>query len=282
MITKGITLFVVLLSMIGPAAAQISGDDPILSEFLCDPMGELETEWIELYNPTGNVINLAHYRIGDALGLRNISDTGIIMAPGEYFVLAEDPIRFIDFYADFSGLVFSPVGWQTLNNSGGETVRLTDNTGELVDSCFYDKGFGDNRSWERYIDATGASFWGGSFAPEGSTPGELNTFYHPRTEAIDLAVSPDPFSPDGDGFEDVTVIRYGMPEADDFELVIYDIAGRKVKIFHESDATIPGEVVWDGRGDDGNALPIGIYIIYGRIEGDCSMEAKRTVVIARN
>ncbi len=279
---KGIILSLILFGMIGAAGAQIPDDAPILSEFICNPMGELETEWIELYNPTEISLNLTHYQIGDALGLRNISDTGIILAPGEYIVLAEDPIKFVDFYTDFSGVVISPIGWQTLNNYGPETVRLADNTGETIDSCYYDDGFADNRSWERYVNATEESFWGGSFAATGSTPGEQNAFYYPRAEAIDLAVTPDPFSPDGNGFEDVTVISFGMPEADDFELAIYDIAGRKVRTFYQSDATIPGEVVWDGRGDGGETLPIGIYIIYARIEGGRSIEAKRTVVIARN
>jgi len=36
----------------------------------------------------------------------------------------------------------------------------------------------------------------------------------------------------------------------------------------ESALAIPREVIWDGRGDDGRALPVGIYVIYaGSREG---------------
>jgi len=281
MIRYGAILIIFFLWPAKAAVAQTSSDKPILSEFVCNPMGDLETEWIELYNPAEYAVNLTQYKIGDALGLRTISDTGILLPSGGYIVLAENPARFLAFYKDFDGIVISPDGWQILNNYGGEVVRLADRSDLTIDSVCYEDGFPDNRSWERYIDPQGESHWGGSFSPNGSTPGKPNTFYYPRIKNIDLAAAPDPFSPDGDGFEDETVISYGMPEADEFELAIYDIAGRKVRTFFESGASIPGEIVWDGRGDDGRRLPIGIYIIYARVEGGVSKEGKKTVVIAR-
>jgi hypothetical protein len=96
-----------------------------------------------------------------------------------------------------------------------------------------------------------------------------------------MIIAPNPFSPDGDGFEDQAVISYDIPEADEFELVVYDIAGRKVKTFFESGAAVPGNIMWDGRGDNGRKLPVGIYIVYARVEGEESTEAKKTIAIAR-
>ncbi len=273
--------FYLLAGAIVSVPAQTLLGSPILSEFLCNPTGNLETEWIELYNPDDHAINLSLFQIGDALGLRNISDTGLILEAGEYIVLAQDPEKFLQFYFDFDGRVTAPKGWQTLNNYDGDAVRLADRRGWITDSVWYDAGFPDNRSWERYINSEGESFWGESFSPTGSTPGKPNSFYYPRAGKIDLAVAPDPFSPDGNGFQDETVISVGMPEADQFDLVIYDIAGRKVKTFYENGASIPGEIIWDGRDDEGRSLPVGIYIIYARVEGGVSMAVKKTVVIAR-
>jgi hypothetical protein len=279
MITGKRILTAVLVFTGSVAFAQVPIDSPILSEFMPNPMGELETEWIELYNPTVHAVNLTLYKIGDALGLRSISDTGMYLQPGEYIVLAEDPDRFLSYYGDFTGIVTSPNGWQILNNYDGEVVRLADQSGRTVDSIFYENGFPDNRSWERYINPEGESYWGGSFAASGSTPGEPNLYAYPRTSSISLTVDPDPFSPDGDGFEDVTAIKYDVPEAEGLELVIYDIAGRKVRTIFDTGASIPGEFIWDGRGDDGRTLPVGIYIIYARVEGGKTMESKKTVVI---
>jgi len=55
-----------------------------------------------------------------------------------------------------------------------------------------------------------------------------------------------------------------------------------VKTFYDAGLSIPGDIVWDGRGDDGRTLPVGIYIIYARVEGGReSADIKKTVVIAR-
>lgn len=255
-------------------------DNPLISEFVANPGGELETEWVELYNPTAFDIDLQYYRIGDELGWCNISDTVLLLAAYGYIVLAQDPARFMEFYTDFNGRVASPTGWQILNNSG-DVVRLGDLSETSFDSIIYTECFDDNRSWERYVDGEGDSHWGGSFDPSGSTPGRLNSYIFPRTKSIEIEISPDPFSPDGDGFEDVAVIKFNPPEATSFDLSIYDLSGRKVKSFLAGDASIPGEITWDGRDNSGKQLPVGIYIVYARTQGESEMEAKQTVVIAR-
>ncbi len=265
----------------GVALGQTGIGGPIITEFLPNQTGTLETEWIELYNPTAFTINLSRYRIGDALGIRHISDTGIMLYPDEYFILAQDVNRFRRYYTDFIGRATSPIGWQILNNSGGDIVRLVDETEAVVDSVSYDAGFPDNRSWERYIAPDGESYWGESFSPTGSTPGMRNTYFYPRASSIELTITPDPFSPDGDGFEDVTIISINPPDAKELELVIYDISGRRVKTFFESGMSIPASITWDGTGDNGRRLPVGPYIVYARVEGEVSMESKKTVVIAR-
>lgn len=273
-------ILVSLLALTAGAAAQTAGAGPIINEFVSNPVYDLETEWIELYNPTGHSIDLRQYRIGDAQTLRTISSGSLFLAPDGYIVLAQDVTRFRQYYTDFDGTVISPVGWPILNNDG-DTIRLEYPGGIIGDTVVYDGSFGNNRSWERYIDPEGRSYWGESFSSTGSTPGRSNTFFYPRLATIDLDVAPDPFSPNGDGFEDETTITYNPPEADRFEMAIYDLAGRKVKTFFDDDLSIPGEVIWDGRGDDGRTLGVGIYILYAQTEGGTSAKTKRTVVIAR-
>jgi hypothetical protein len=277
---RGLIISFFLPFLASLSSGQIAFNGPILSEFLPNQTGDLETEWIELYNPTDFDVDLQEYKIGDELGWRDISDTALILLSGGYIILSQDMGRFLEYYSDFNGIITSPNGWQILNNDG-DVVRLGDASGYTIDSVVYDKGFPDNRSRERYIDAENNSFWGGSFDPAGSTPGVPNSYFYPRLNSIDIEISPDPFSPDGDGFEDFTTIKHNPPEAETFELAIYDISGRKVKTLIENDVSIPGEITWDGRGDDGRKLPVGIYIVYARVEGEMSMETKRTVVIAR-
>ena len=175
--------------------AQINTGQPILSEFLPDPTGDMESEWVELFNPNTDSVQLAGYMIGDSRKLYEIADTLLYLPPGDYIILTWDVDRFMRYYAGFDGLVISPSGgWPALNNDG-DVIRLADNMDAVFDSVVYDEVFGDNRSWERFIDNRGQSFWGGSFSLSGSTPGGPNSFFLPRTASIDLSVIPDPFSP---------------------------------------------------------------------------------------
>lgn len=270
-----ITLLVSLL-----VCGQTLKGHPLIWEFLPNPTGDLECEWIELYNPTDQPIDISEYRIADKLAWHDLSDTSVYLPSGGYIVVAQDVSRFQEYYQNFAGLIISPDGWPTLNNDG-DVIRLGDKTSLVIDSVIYDKGFSDNRSWERYIDANDQSFWGGSFASSGSTPGEPNSYFYQLTTDIDISISPDPFSPDGDGFEDETVISYNFPESESFDLAIYDLSGHRLKTFFDDASAIPGERIWDGRGDDGRRLPVGIYIVLAKIRGDVTLETKRTVVIAR-
>jgi hypothetical protein len=260
--------------------AALSGETVIISEFLANPTAGLETEWIELYNPSDSTIDLIYFKIGDKLGLHTISDTAIVVPAMTYVILVQDSATFHQYYPSATCPVIEPSGWCGLNNDG-DLVRLTDIGGNVIDSVTYDKVFPDNRSWERCLDPGGRSFWGESYAVSGSSPCEANSFFYPRAEAVEISVSPDPFSPNGDGHEDLTTIRFNPPEAKSFDLCIYDVSGRKVKTFFHSVEPIPGSIVWDGRGDDNQRLPIGIYIIYAKTSDGQNHSTKKTVVIAR-
>lgn len=96
-----------------------------------------------------------------------------------------------------------------------------------IDSVYYDP------SWHQagVRDATGLSLerllpegpsndpasWTSSPDPSGGTPGRPNAARlqttPPLPEQPDLEVTPSPFSPDGDGIDDVTVIRFRLPTA---------------------------------------------------------------------
>lgn len=271
------------LLLLALAAEQVCGQtvpDIIISEFVANPADPLETEWIELHNTTGTTIDLSLVQIGDRLGLRRISETERFLGPEGYLILAQDTTRFRDFYGAISCQLITSEGWQSLNNDG-DLIRLANLGGTVFDSVEYAEGFSLNRSWERFVDGAGNSYWGQSFAPSGSTPCAPNSFYYPPPEAIVVRITPNPFSPDNDGFEDQTIIEYDVPIGGSMMMRLYDIAGRVVRDFADGTASIPGEITWDGRDDNGERLPIGIYILYVKVETDRTYEDKSTVVLAR-
>jgi hypothetical protein len=74
---------------------------------------------------------------------------------------------------------------------------------------------------------------------------------------IDFVLSqnfPNPFNPE-------TEIRFGLPEASQVEIVIFDLMGREVrKLIDKNAAAGFHSVVWDGRNGSGQTVASGVYL----------------------
>lgn len=65
---------------------------------------------------------------------------------------------------------------------------------------------------------------------------------------------PNPFNPS-------TTIKYGLAEASDVTLIIYDIAGRKVAILAKGSSSAGRyEYTWNGLDESGDVVSAGIYL----------------------
>lgn len=74
-----------------------------------------------------------------------------------------------------------------------------------------------------------------------------------------LGNSPNPFNPS-------TTLRYRLPAAGDWTVVIHDVKGRQVRELHRGHQEAgTQELRWDGRTDHGQALGSGLYLV--RISG---------------
>ncbi len=77
-------------------------------------------------------------------------------------------------------------------------------------------------------------------------------------------ISPNPFTPNGDGVNDVVDISYKLlrvTSAVPVSLEIYDLSGRLVRRVYEGEDSV-GEYshVWDGRDDSNGLVPPGLYL----------------------
>jgi hypothetical protein len=101
-----------------------------------------------------------------------------------------------------------------------------------------------------------------------------------------ISVNPNPFSPDNDGFEDCTIINYSLKiPFSQVNIKIYDSRGRLVRVLANNMASgSTSSVIFNGLGDDGLPLRMGIYIIFlealNNITGQNEI-LKTTVVVAR-
>lgn len=77
----------------------------------------------------------------------------------------------------------------------------------------------------------------------------------PARGTLALAGAPNPFNPR-------TVISFALPSASPVQLVVHDASGRLVRTLLDGQALDAGrrEVAWDGLGEDGHAVPAGVYL----------------------
>jgi hypothetical protein len=256
----------------------------VINEILYDPLAG-QNEWIELYHRGSASIDLKNWTIADrptAAGSRiqiTLSPSGEIIQPGDLIVLAADSSLLTlfphlrDSLATVHVLVANRAGGLGLGNEGDDIV-LYDHTGASIDSLSYSPSWHTpevedtrGRSLERInpdLSSTDRRNWGTSATGAGGSPGLRNTLFTLRLpERGTLTISPNPFSPDGDGFEEVTLIRYSLPEATAVVRIrIFDAGGRLIRTLADGEpAGSAGEVVWNGFDDGGRRARIGPHIV---------------------
>ena len=269
-------------------------NDLVINEIMFEPDAD-NSEYIEFFNSGNSSVNIGGWRIEDEnSNSEKLSEVSLEILPNNYFVLASDSSILIKFGLteedNFTILDISSLG---LVNSG-ELILLSDVRGNIIDSVWYsDKWHNDNFvstqniSLERInprLNGNDASNWSSSVNPLGGTPAKVNSIFtdNLNTES-NISVSPNPFSPDDDGFEDFTIINYNLTQAtSQVRIKIFDSQGRLVRTLLSSQASgSSGSVVFDGLADDGEALRIGIYIIFLEAinEGVGVVENLKTVVV---
>ena len=102
----------------------------------------------------------------------------------------------------------------------------------------------------------------------------------------EITLSPETFSPDNDGYDDVLNISYQFAEPGNVaNVIIYDAKGRLIKnlVLNEYLGT-QGTFSWDGIDENNEKAAIGIYIVYAEIvniNGDVKKYKKPCVVAGR-
>ena len=115
--------------------------------------------------------------------------------------------------------------------------------------------------------------------------GTWAVFRHPieiDTSALvtGLQLSPNPFSPNGDGLYDELNITYVLPfETDSSVLEVFDVRGQRVRILRlfagdgVTNRTLG--LTWDGKDDGGREVPMGIYVVRVEVKEKNSPRVER-------
>lgn len=269
----------------------------VINEIMYDPLAGFG-EYVEFYNSSEDSVNIGGWRFEDENGnINKLSETSFILPPQEYFILISDSSVIQQFnlqqHTYKNTLGSSSLG---LINTG-ELILLKDARGNVIDSVFYsDKWNNKNiattkgKSLERInpdLNGNDPLNWSTSVNPLGGTPGKPNSIFTENlNQSASVTVNPNPFSPDNDGFEDFAVINYNLSQPiAQVRIKIFDSKGRLVRTLLNNQASgSAGSAVFDGLDDEGQALRMGIYIIFLEALNDNSgvvETVKSTVVVAR-
>ena len=266
--------------------------DVAINEIMFDP-GEDNSEYIEFVNLSGKMINIGGWRLEDENGnFYKLSETTYTFENNSYYVVAADSLIFSKYFLNGNVGVGNTSSLGLVNT--GELILLKDVKGNVIDSVWYsDKWHNDNFtdtkniSLERInpkLNGNNPDNWSSSADMLGGTPTKQNSVFTDNLNIENkLSVSPNPFSPDNDGFEDFTLINYKLKQAtSQVRIKIFDSKGRLVRTLVNNQASgSSGSVIFDGRNDSGEALRIGIYIIFLEAinEGNGVVENMKTVVV---
>ncbi|OGU58209.1 MAG: hypothetical protein A2V66_01490 [Ignavibacteria bacterium RBG_13_36_8] len=305
--TNDLSNWALSLSLVGNTLGEINSvtlipqynfNDLVVNEILYDPAAD-NSEFIEFFNKSDNYVQLGGWRFSDESGNQiKLQNNSCILPPNCYFVIAADSAVFKNYTwldnEDNIGIISS----SSLNlSNSGDRIILKDIWGNLIDSVNYSEGWHNgniltlkNKSLERinpFLLTNDSSNWSTSVSEEGATPALRNSVFTDRiTGEAKVSVSPNPFSPDNDGYEDFTIISYSLTQPiAQIRIKVFDSKGRLVRtVLNNHPIGSTGSVIFDGLGDNGRPLKIGIYILF--IEAINSSSGvvdtmKEVVVVAR-
>lgn len=250
--------------------------DIIINEILFDPI-EPAGDYVELYNNSGKVFNLADMKIGvikytfpnpPDTTLMQICNENRLFLPYSFVLLTTTVKEIAEQYECQTDNFIEMQGFPQYPNSEA-TVILTHNS-QAIDAI----GYSEKDHYPLLTETKGVSLerigdgWHSAAAPLYGTPGSKNSSSVENKEIDDeIEVIPKIFSPDNDGFDDITTINYKFNETGfTININIFDSEGRFMKrVADNCLAATVGYFVWDGLDANGHVVPPGIYVVLTEI-----------------
>lgn len=257
-------------------------NDIVINEILFDPIAP-GVDYVELYNNTDKVFDLSTLSIGMIrqtfpnpadTTIRKISEESRLFLPHSYVVLTSDSHIVYEQYGCDQATHCEMPSFINFPNGGAIVVVMNANGLTLDQMTYSDKmhhpllKVTKGVSLERVSPnnmSDDVNNWRSAAESAGyGTPGCVNSMAQSASVTEDdIAISPEIFSPDGDGFDDVAFITYKF-DAPGYVMnaYVFNIGGQMVR--HLAKGMLlsqEGSVIWDGRDEHGSNVGTGIYVI---------------------
>lgn len=263
-----------------PSAVQTN--DVIINEVLFDPPPG-GVDYIEIFNRSESVVDLNDLFIGTGdtttefvTDAKSIFPTSLVLIPGNYRLISTDMDKVLENYTTKNIKSFIDIkSLPSYPNTAG-TVTLSDKSLQVIDWLNYSDTWhypllnsNDGVSLERLnpnAPTQDKNNWHSAAQTVGfGTPGYKNS------QAINISsisdqfkITPEVFSPDQDGWDDVLTIQYNLSQPGFIAtLKIFDAHGRYVQTLANNELLgTDGYFTWDGINADGSKARIGIHFIW--------------------
>ena len=275
--------------------------DIVINEILFNPNSG-GVDYVEIYNRSQKIIDAKQLYIANRnstnviSSIQQLSTESILIFPGDFLVLTEDPQIVKQQYVTTNPDAFLQVSNMPAFSDDKGDVIILNGQGKIVDEVAYSDKWHfaliantEGVALER-IDYNAPSvqnnFHSAATSVGYGTPGYKNSQFRINQQVQgEVNVTPEIFSPDNDGTDDFAVINYSFPSPGYVtSITIFDASGRPVRYLQKNALSgIKGSYIWDGLGEKQQKLSQGIYIIFTEIfntEGK-KKQFKNTIVLAR-
>lgn len=254
--------------------------DIVINEILFDPK-EGGYDFVEIYNRSNKIIDLKDLRLasGDYVtakldDIKEITTTNYLMFPQDYLVctISYDALN-KQYSINKNNLI--ELSFMPAFNVDYDIVALTTVSGKVIDRFKYTatmhfpllndtKGVSLERLNFDRITQDSTNWHSASEAVDFATPGYKNSQYTDGEKIENpITITPEIFSPDNDGHNDVVNINYRFDTPGYVgNIGIYDAKGRLIRYLVKNELLgNDGSFTWDGITETKEKARIGIYIV---------------------
>ncbi len=276
---------------------QAEAGDLLINEIMYNPQAGAP-EWVELYNPTADYLNIQGWYLalkeGSIKSSAILSRELLLMPPNSYLVLTPSPEGVQEAFPQVpAARLLQLPDFPNLRNSGDTLVLLTPAFRVAEAAPFSDalhhsllaerKGVSVER-----IDAERPALlmanWTSAASPDWGSPGLPNSQSRSlESSTVILKVEPEVVEPTPDGVDDVAFIHYQLPRPGlSGTLFIFDAGGREITRLADNKLLgQEGVFNWNGTNSSGERVRNGYYIVLLSVFGSDGYQQqwRKTIVV---
>ena len=261
---------------------QIAEGEILINEILFDPIAP-GVDYVELYNNTDKTFDLSTLMLGVIresfpnpadTTLKEITADSRLFLPQTYVLLSTNSEIVGRQYDCPTDNFVQMASFPSYANAGG-TAILMGKSGTTIDAMYFSekmhypllkvtKGVALERVAFDQPSMAADNWHSAAERVHFGTPGQPNSMMQTTEPSQDeISITPEIFSPDGDGFDDACFINYRFNEAGyTMNIYIFNVAGQLLRHLVKGELVgQEGSSLWNGLDNNGNKVPVGVYVV---------------------